>query len=172
MLKLIPQPIRQYAQFHGRMTRSQYFRWLGFLLVVYIICAWVDLRFIAPTLGYLPFEEVEEQYLTIAAGVLLVVPWLASGVRRLHDVNRRGWWMLLGIFPFLIAIFYEEMGFSLYGLLTEGLVSELLPADLAEMAINSMPWVIIGIGVLCFSPVIILNLIKGSGEPNQFGVRD
>lgn len=172
MLKLIPQPIRQYAVFHGRMTRSQYFRWLFFLLIVYVICAWVDLRFIAPILGYLPFEEVEEQYLTIVAAVLLVVPWVASNVRRLHDVNRAGWWMLLAIAPLFIAAFLEDVGFTLYGLLTEGFLSDLIPPDLAELAINSLPWVIIGIGALCFSPVIYWSLKKGSGEPNRFGARD
>lgn len=172
MLKLIPQPIRQYAQFHGRMTRSQYFRWLGLLLVVYIVCAWVDLRFIAPLLGYLPFEEVEEQYLTIAAGLLFAVPWLSSNVRRLHDVSRSGWWMLLAIFPLLIVMFSEDVGFSLYGLLTEGFLANLIPADLAESAINSLPWVVIGIGVVCFLPVIYWSLKKGSGEPNRFGARE
>lgn len=172
MLKLIPQPVRYYAHFHGRMTRSQYFRWLGFLLVVYIVCAWVDLRFIAPLLGYLPFEEVEEQYLTVAAGLLFAVPWLSSNVRRLHDVNRSGWWMLLAIFPLLIFIFSQDVGFSLYGLLTEGFLSELIPADLAELAINSLPWIVIGIGVLCFLPVIYWSVKKGSGEPNRFGARE
>ncbi|MBL4891248.1 MAG: DUF805 domain-containing protein [Rhizobiaceae bacterium] len=172
MLKLIPQPIRQYAQFYGRMTRSQFLRWLGLLIVVYIVCSWVDLRFIAPILGYLPFEEVEEQYLTVAASVLLVIPWLSSSVRRLHDIGRTGSWILLAIFPLLITIFSEDVGFSLYGLLTEGFLSDLIPVDLTELAINSMPWVIIAIGVICFSPVIYWSVKKGSGEPNRFGARD
>ncbi|MFK5981047.1 MAG: DUF805 domain-containing protein [Rhizobiaceae bacterium] len=171
MLKLIPQPIRQYAQFHGRMTRSQYFRWLFFILVVYVVCAWVDLRFIAPMLGYLPFEEVEEQYLTVAAALLLAVPWLASNVRRLHDVNRAGWWMMLAIVPILIVIFTDDVGFLLYGLLTEGFLSKLLSTNLAEWAMDSISWVIIGIGAICFSPVIYWSMVKGSGEPNRFGAR-
>lgn len=171
MLKLVPKPIRQYAQFQGRMTRSQYFRWLAFLLLVYIICAWVDLRFIAPMMGYLPFEEVEEQYLTIAAAALLVVPWLASNVRRLHDVNRTGRWMLLAVFPALIIYFSEEIGFGLYELFTEGFLSNLLSPDLADTAINSMPWVIIGIAALSFLPVIYWSFKKGSAKPNPFGAR-
>lgn len=172
MLKLIPQPIRQYAVFHGRMTRSQYFRWLFILLIVYVVCAWVDLRFIAPMLGYLPFEEVDEQYLTVAAAALLIVPWIASNVRRLHDVDHTGWWMVLAIVPILIVAFYDDAGFLLYDQLTEGFLSNMLPANLVEMAMESMQWVIIGIGVICFSPVIYWSLKKGSGEPNRFGARE
>lgn len=172
MLKLIPQPIRQYAVFQGRMTRSQYFRWLFFLLIVYVVCAWVDLRFIAPMLGYLPFEEVEEQYLTIGAAALFIVPWLASNVRRLHDVNHTGWWMVLAIVPILIVVFLDDAGFILYDLLTEGFLSVLLPANVVDWAIDSMSWIIIGIGTLCFLPVIYWSLKKGSGEPNRFGARE
>lgn len=172
MLKLIPQPIRQYAVFHGRMTRSQYFRWLFFILIVYVVCAWVDLRFMAPMLGYLPFEEVEEQYLTIAAAVLLIVPWLASNVRRLHDVNRIGWWMVLAIVPILIVISLDDAGFLLYDLLTEGFLSDLLPTNHAEWAIDSMSWIIFGIAALCFSPIIYWSVKKGSAEPNRFGARE
>lgn len=171
MLKLVPKPIRQYAQFHGRMTRSQYFRWLGILLVIYIVCAWIDLRFIAPELGYMAFEEVEEQYLTMVIAALLAVPWLSSTVRRLHDINRTGWWTLLVILPLLILYFSEDIGFGLYELLTEGLLANWVSADLADMAINSMAMVIIGLAALSFLPVIYWCLKKGSGEPNRFGAR-
>jgi len=171
MLKLVPMPIRQYAQFYGRMTRSQYLRWLGFLLAVYVIAAWLDLRFIAPMLGYLPFEEVEEQYLTLAAAALLVVPWLASNVRRLHDVNRTGWWMVLAIAPVLILYFSNDIGFFLYGFFSDSSQSGWVPPVVSGFIINWLPWIIMGLAALSFSPIIIWSLMKGSNEPNRFGTR-
>jgi len=171
MLKLIPMPIRQYAQHSGRMTRSQYFRWLGILLVVYIVCSWIDLRFIAPMFGYLPFEEVEEQYLTVTAAILLAVPWLSSNIRRLHDVDRTGWWMLMAIMPFLIVYYSDDIGFWLFGSLTEGFLGDLLPPQVIDLAMNSMQWVIIGMAAISFSPVIYWSFKKGSNEPNRFGER-
>ena len=32
MLKLVPMPLRRYAQFAGRMSRSQFLRWLAVLM--------------------------------------------------------------------------------------------------------------------------------------------
>lgn len=167
MLKLIPTPIRQYTRLYGRMTRSQYFRWLAVLLAIYVFCAWVDLRFIGPLLGYLPFEEAEEQYLTTAAAVLFVVPWVTSSVRRLHDVDRSGRWMFLAIFPLLIMYFSEDIGFSLYGYLAGGTVS----GWFVDLLIDWLPWVIIGLAAISFSPVIYWSVKKGSNEPNRYGVR-
>ena len=171
MLKLLPTPIRQYAQFGGRTTRSQFFRWLGFLLAVYVIVAWLDLRFMAPMLGYLPFEEVEEQYLTNFAAIALAVPWLASCVRRLHDVNQTGWWMVFAIPPILILYYSYEVGFFLYGSLTSGILASLLPANLAASIINNLSIAVPVLAILSFTPVIFWHLQKGSNQPNRYGVR-
>lgn len=29
--------------------------------------------------------------------IILMVPWVSVSVRRLHDINRSGWWMLLSL---------------------------------------------------------------------------
>ena len=171
MLKLVPMPLRQYALVHGRMTRSQFFRWLGFLLAVYVIAAWLDLRFIAPILGYLPFEEVEEQYITLAAALVLLIPYLASNIRRLHDVDRTGWWMLIAILPVLVILYSQEIGFATYGLITGPTLSSLIPQNLLSQIVNSLPWLVIGFAIFCFLPIIIWSLMKGSNEPNRFGTR-
>ena len=170
MLKLVPKPIRQYAKFKGRMTRSQFLRWLGILLLIYIICAWIDLAFIAPALGYLPFEEVEEQYLTTIAIILLVIPWLSSNIRRLHDVNASGWWMLFAIPMILIIYFASDIAFALYGFLTRS--AGAIPPNIVEFVMNWMPWLIISMAVFCFSPAIFWMIKKGVNIPNRFGSRD
>lgn len=171
MFKMVPMPLRQYAKFHGRMTRSQFFRWLGFLLVAYIAAAWLDLKFVAPMLGYLPFEEVEEQYVTIAAALLLVVPYVASNVRRLHDVDRSGWWMLFLFLPVLVVYYSRETAMEIYGRVADLKQSETLSPAIADFLINNLSWVVIAVAIISFAPVIVWSVLKGSNEPNRFGTR-
>jgi uncharacterized membrane protein YhaH (DUF805 family) len=87
----------RYASFGGRARRSEYwyftlFHWLVILLasvVSYLVVLAV------PALAIILFSIV-------VFGTLL--PHLAVSVRRLHDVNRTGWWYLLGCIPLLGAI--------------------------------------------------------------------
>ena len=170
MAKLIPPAISQYAQFNGRMARSQYLRWLALLFVYYIIAGWIDLQFIAPALGYLPNEDVREQYMVSIVGLLLFLPWLTSSVRRLHDVNRSGWWMLFAIPMFLILYFkdnlMEKAGLPVYLFLTDSFVTPLLPQGATEMIIMWLPWIL---ALLSYSLVIYWSLKKGSKKENRFG---
>ena len=70
----------QYANFNGRARRSEYWWFLGFVYLS-LICL-----MIVPIVGVLFY-----------LGVFL--PTLAVSVRRLHDVNRSGWWLLAGVIP-------------------------------------------------------------------------
>jgi uncharacterized membrane protein YhaH (DUF805 family) len=171
MIKLIPKPLRQYAQFQGRMDRSRFLRWIALSLLILYICAWIDLQFIAPALGYLPFEDVEERYLMTIAAIGLAVPWLASNMRRLHDVNRSGWWMLFAIPMIMIVYFGTDIGLAIYEFFTSGPFSDKMPKGIGELALRWMPYLIYGLAALSFSPVIYWGLKKGSGEPNRFGER-
>jgi len=60
-----------YANFQGRASRSEY--WWFYLFVFIFSCI--------PLIGL--------------ASLILIIPQLAVGVRRLHDINRSGWWLLL-----------------------------------------------------------------------------
>ena len=41
---------------------------------------------------------------TILAQLTILIPWIAVGVRRLHDVNMSGWWMLIAAIPLVNLI--------------------------------------------------------------------
>ncbi|MCP4183089.1 MAG: DUF805 domain-containing protein [Hyphomicrobiales bacterium] len=169
MPKLIPPAIRQYAQFEGRMSRSQYLRWLALLFVYYMIAGWIDLQFIAPALGYLPNEDVREKYAVTIVGLLLFLPWLTASVRRLHDVSQSGWWMLFAIPMFLILYFRNEVGLSAYLFLADSFVTPLLPQSITELAIMWLPWIVNGLAALSYLPVIYWSLKKGLKQENRFG---
>ncbi len=39
-----------------------------------------------------------------AYGIAVIIPLTALTVRRLHDMNKSGWWVLVGLFPVLNLI--------------------------------------------------------------------
>jgi uncharacterized membrane protein YhaH (DUF805 family) len=95
-----------YATFSGRASRSEFWWFLAFFLIVYVavIFAIVALPRGAGDLAALAF-------VVFALGSL--IPYLALGVRRLHDTNRSGWWLLISVIPFgslVLLIFWASGG--------------------------------------------------------------
>lgn len=89
----------KFVHFSGRARRREY--WLSALLVGLLATI---LGIVA--LGLVAEGTVGGEALVVAsiAGVILSIPMLAVTARRLHDVNRSGWWMLIAVVPFVGAI--------------------------------------------------------------------
>jgi uncharacterized membrane protein YhaH (DUF805 family) len=85
--------LRKYAEFGGRARRAEY--WM-FALVNFVISA--GLAFV----DWLVFGT--SGILSGLYGLAVLIPGLAVGVRRLHDTDRSGWWILIGAIPILGAI--------------------------------------------------------------------
>ena len=98
---------RRYADFTGRSPRSEYW-W--FALLLWLVFGALGLLQLIPTgidrNGYTS-HNFEVVVMLVAPLLLLgvLLPSLAALVRRLHDVNLAGWFALLGLVPFLGAIF-------------------------------------------------------------------
>lgn len=89
--------LRKYAVFSGRARRKEY--WY-FTLVSMLIS--FGLSYIEGWLGVFP--ETEYGVLSLIYLLIVIIPTTAVGVRRLHDVGRRGWWYLLNLIPFVGTI--------------------------------------------------------------------
>jgi uncharacterized membrane protein YhaH (DUF805 family) len=89
--------LARYASFGGRARRSEYWYFtLVHLLVILLAMVVSYLAMLAnPALAIILYSIVF--YGTLSTH-------LALSVRRLHDVNRSGWWYLLGIVPLLGAL--------------------------------------------------------------------
>jgi uncharacterized membrane protein YhaH (DUF805 family) len=80
----------KYATFHGTAHRPEYWWFVLFLVLGSFAFAVLD--------GLL-FGDNQPLGALFSLGTLL--PILAAGARRLHDVGRSGWWLLLGLIPIL-----------------------------------------------------------------------
>lgn len=81
--------LSKYAQFTGRSRRSEY--WYFFLVNILI------------SYGLTILGAVTEigifGILGGLASLALLIPGIAVAVRRMHDVGRSGWWLLIGLIP-------------------------------------------------------------------------
>jgi uncharacterized membrane protein YhaH (DUF805 family) len=83
--------LAQYAGFQGRATRSEYWYWFLLVFVISLIGDVFDHShtIIGHLIGAL-FSLVE---------LGLVLPGIAVSVRRLHDLDKSGFWLFLGLLP-------------------------------------------------------------------------
>lgn len=90
--------LRNYVGFSGRSRRKEYWMFVLFNIIFSIAAAILDniTGLAIPEVGYGPI------YGLYALAVLL--PGLAVAVRRLHDVGKSGWFLLIALIPIIGAI--------------------------------------------------------------------
>lgn len=109
MIEAVQTVFRKYAVFSGRAARSEYWWWILFVVIVSIVSQIIDGAVIAPALGFQAFEEGAGQPLSMVVSLALFLPGLSVAVRRLHDIDRSGWWFLVIFVPivgFLLLLYW------------------------------------------------------------------
>ncbi|WFE51909.1 DUF805 domain-containing protein [Micromonospora sp. WMMD1155] len=95
--------LSKYVGFTGRARRSEYWWFALFTVLVSIVASILD-----GALG-LDFEGSTTGLIGLVASLALLLPSLAVGVRRLHDTDRTGWWLLIALVPlvgFIVLIVF------------------------------------------------------------------
>lgn len=87
MLNWYMQVLSNYAGFSGRARRAEYWNFFLVNLIVAVVLEFV--------LGLLHLQLVAYLY-----SLAVLIPSIAVGVRRMHDTNRSGWWLLIALIPF------------------------------------------------------------------------
>ena len=95
MMNWVQTVFRKYAVFDGRAQRSEFWYFVLFNLVVSIVLAIVDS--IIGTGRLLGGQGLLGGLYALA----ILIPGLAVGARRLHDIGKSGWWLLLGLIPLI-----------------------------------------------------------------------
>lgn len=123
--------LKKYAVFSGRARRKEYWMFFLFNLLFIIAASMIDhiLGITFDGTWYGPF------YILYALAVF--IPGLAVAVRRLHDVNKSGWYLLISIIPIVGPIIV------LIRLCTDSTPGENQygpnPKDSATVNLNSIP---------------------------------
>ena len=94
MGQAISSGFKRYVDFEGRSARSEYWWWTLFVFIANIFVGILDTAIF----------QSESGILGIIVSLAFLLPGLAVSIRRLHDVDRSGWWLLIILVPILGAI--------------------------------------------------------------------
>ena len=90
-----------FANFKGRASRSEYWRFYGITIVIAGIINVLSALFMNTALASVG------GLISMAYNVAILLPSIGLGVRRLHDVGKSGWMLLISLVPFgIIYVIY------------------------------------------------------------------
>ncbi len=90
----------KYADFKGRATRAEYWYFVLFYIILSLVAGFLD-ALINPDNFNAGMGIISTIYM-----FALLVPSIAVAVRRLHDTNKSGWWILIGFIPIIGTIWF------------------------------------------------------------------
>jgi len=135
--------LRKYVDFTGRARRSEYWWFVLFSILIGVVAGMVD-RILVPGMA-----ARGTGLFGMLASLALLLPSLSVSVRRLHDVDRTGWWVL-GFYAALIVLVFVGLGAAFTGHPLAALVAML------------------GLCGLCVW-LIVWFATRGTAGPNRFG---
>ena len=94
LIQAIQLGFQNYANFSGRSNRSEYWWWTLFVVVIYFA-----LNFFVAIVPLLVI-------VTSLFGLVTLLPGLALGARRMHDIDKSGWYLLLWLLPIIGWIWF------------------------------------------------------------------
>jgi uncharacterized membrane protein YhaH (DUF805 family) len=178
-LPLMFQPLAKYVTFEGRSRRAEFWLWILFRILLNMA-----LGVIAFSTLFGAFHDIKTEpavflsrYMTVAplfslTGLALLLPTLAVAVRRLHDTNRSGWWLIL---PYGAAM----LGGVVFAILTATQIVALARMGDAADEVQGAAFMIFIFrnAALCFLPtflcqivLLVFFLLDGTPGPNRFGL--
>jgi uncharacterized membrane protein YhaH (DUF805 family) len=113
---LMFQPLKDFAKFDGRSRRAEYWQFALFYVIASAVVGIID--------GVIGDTGILSGLYALG----MLIPGLAVTVRRLHDTNRSGWWVLLMFLPvigliwlFVLLVFDSQPGDNRFGPNPKGL---------------------------------------------------
>src|SRR5262245_55656594 len=91
----------RYAEFGGRSSRSEFWYFTLFAMVIEYGATFLDVR-----MGTQFGPNGEFGIIGLIVGLGLLLPRLAVAIRRLHDTDHSGWWLILA--PVALVFFFFD----------------------------------------------------------------
>ena len=134
---------KKYFVFNGRAKRSEYWWFFLFCILAGVASQLLDVVVLGQSIW------VNYGPINIIVNLILIIPILSAGARRLHDTNKSGWWQLLGLIGLAISYYQKDM-------LTKGLITS---------SYFILSFLALGTYIL----LIVWLASKGEKKKNRFG---
>lgn len=102
------QVLKKYAVFSGRARRKEYWMFFLFNLIITFVLGFIE--------GIVGIALESDQ--SVLAGIYqlaILIPSIAVGIRRMHDTDRSGWWLLVPIVNLIFAVGDGTQGDNRFG---------------------------------------------------------
>ena len=103
--------LSNYFNAEGRASRSEYWWWY-----LFTILASIAVSLLGVILDKFTGIEFLSTILTWGLSILILIPNICVQIRRYHDINRSGWWILCPIVNTVFLFFAGDEGENDYGL--------------------------------------------------------
>lgn len=170
---LIIMPLARYVDFQGRSRRAEYWLWVLLQIIVFWglegvmfgTVPWASLKghpelMMNHMMGFMPWLNILQ--------LAIFIPNLAVGVRRLHDTNRTGWWLVLpvvaAILGLLLWLVINAGNFAHFDRLTNAKDSGAMLGFIGSLFLCVYLPIIIACLVL-----FVFNVLDGTPGNNRFG---
>ncbi len=94
--------LKKYANFEGRARRQEYWMFLLINLIIIFV------------IGLIDGLTGDSGIIGMIYSLFVFIPSLAVGIRRLHDIGKTGWWIVISFVPiigfFVLVYFFVQDG--------------------------------------------------------------
>jgi uncharacterized membrane protein YhaH (DUF805 family) len=132
-------PLKNYASFSGRARPMEFWVFLAFATILQMVARYFDGLYDAATPIAANMGMIE-----LCMTIIFLLPTVAVGVRRLHDSERNGLWMLLGYGPLAMV-------------------------NLSVAGSKAMDLVLSGALIMGIGSLFIMMLLPGTNGQNRYG---
>jgi len=102
------QVLKNYAVFGGRARRKEYWMFMLFSFLISVVLGFVEgITGIAP--------ETNTSVLVTIYELAILIPSIAVGVRRMHDTDHSGWWLIVPIANLVFSLQEGQRGPNRFG---------------------------------------------------------
>jgi uncharacterized membrane protein YhaH (DUF805 family) len=116
-LQYFAEAVKKYAVFSGRARRAEFWWFVLFYLIIPATANYIGtkLGMESVTIGFLDNHDTGLNLLGNIANLFFLLPGLSVGIRRMHDLGKSGWYVLIPIYDIALWATAGNAGSNQYG---------------------------------------------------------